>query len=270
MSTWHKEVTKSLADSVTAVLSDMKEDQKASQNSMMKKGKGEPAGQIKPKQALPEEDDENGNGNGNGKKLDPVNKKAVKKKFADRQDKDIDNDGDTDASDKFLHKKRKAITKAIRKTSRNGKKVDLSGKKEKVTVNPDDMKEEFEKINDFSNERAKLREALEASFDTVFQYTNKEEETYRDQWMSQFDSLVSEKEPNAYLDPLQRRVYYIEGITPEQAANRYISQCVANAALAGGEYTKSGLRGGDKYASSQHQGQEVGRVHHPRHHVNHR
>ena len=121
MSTWHKEITKSLADSVSAVLSDMKEDQKASQNSMMKKGKGEPAGQIKPKQALPEEDDENGNGN--GKKLDPVNKKAVKKKFADRQDKDIDNDGDVDSSDKFLHKKRKAISKAIRNTSRNGKKV---------------------------------------------------------------------------------------------------------------------------------------------------
>jgi len=263
MSTWHKEITKSLADSVTAVLSDMKEDQKASQNSMMKKGKGEPAGQIKPKQALPEEDDENGNGN--GKKLDPVNKKAAKKKFADRQDKDIDNDGDVDSSDKFLHKKRKAISKAIRNTSRNGKKVKLSGKKEKVDVNPD-MKEE---VSDFSDDRAKLRESLEASFDTVFQYSNKEEEAYRDQWMGQFDSLVSAKEPSAYLDPLQRRVYYIEGITPEQAASRYLSQCVANASLAGGQYVKAGTRGGDKYASAQHQGQEIGRVHHPRHHVKH-
>ena len=28
------------------------------------------------------------------KKLDPVNKDAVKKKFDDRKDKDIDNDGD--------------------------------------------------------------------------------------------------------------------------------------------------------------------------------
>ena len=57
MSTWHKEITKSLADSVSAVLSDMKEDQKSSQNKMLKKSKGEPAGQIKPKQALPEEED---------------------------------------------------------------------------------------------------------------------------------------------------------------------------------------------------------------------
>jgi hypothetical protein len=45
-------------------------------------------------------------------KLDPVNKDAVKKKFDDRKDKDIDNDGDTDSSDKYLHKRRKAISKA--------------------------------------------------------------------------------------------------------------------------------------------------------------
>ena len=46
--------------------------------------------------------------------LDPVNKDAVKKKFADRKDKDIDNDGDVDSSDKFLHKRRKAISKAMK------------------------------------------------------------------------------------------------------------------------------------------------------------
>jgi len=36
--------------------------------------------------------------------------------FEDREDKDIDNDGDTDDSDKFLHKKRQAITKAVKST----------------------------------------------------------------------------------------------------------------------------------------------------------
>ena len=50
-----------------------------------------------------------------GEKLDPVNKDAVKKKFDDRKDKDIDNDGDVDSTDKYLHKRRKAITKAIEK-----------------------------------------------------------------------------------------------------------------------------------------------------------
>lgn len=48
-------------------------------------------------------------------KLDPVNKKAVKKDFKDRKDKDIDNDGDSDESDVYLHKRRKAISKAVKK-----------------------------------------------------------------------------------------------------------------------------------------------------------
>ena len=47
--------------------------------------------------------------------LDPVNKVAVKKKFDNRKDKDIDNDGDVDSTDKYLHKRRKAISKAISK-----------------------------------------------------------------------------------------------------------------------------------------------------------
>tara|TARA_B100000073_G_scaffold320339_1_gene299937 strand:- start:81 stop:785 length:705 start_codon:yes stop_codon:yes gene_type:complete len=48
-------------------------------------------------------------------KLDKVNPVAVKKKFKDRKDQDIDNDGDVDDSDKFLHKRRKAISKAVSK-----------------------------------------------------------------------------------------------------------------------------------------------------------
>ena len=43
-----------------------------------------------------------------------MNKDAVKKKFKDRKDKDIDNDGDVDSSDKYLHKRRKAISKAMK------------------------------------------------------------------------------------------------------------------------------------------------------------
>ena len=48
-----------------------------------------------------------------GDGLDAVQPKAVKKKFADRKDKDIDNDGDVDDSDKFLHKRRKAVSKSM-------------------------------------------------------------------------------------------------------------------------------------------------------------
>ena len=49
-----------------------------------------------------------------GEGMDKVQPKAVKKKFADRKDKDIDNDGDVDSSDKYLHKRRKAISKAVK------------------------------------------------------------------------------------------------------------------------------------------------------------
>ena len=47
--------------------------------------------------------------------MDKVNKVALGKKFKDRKDKDIDNDGDVDSSDKYLHKRRKAVSKAISK-----------------------------------------------------------------------------------------------------------------------------------------------------------
>jgi hypothetical protein len=50
--------------------------------------------------------------------LDPVDTSKVEPDddFEDRDDKDIDNDGDVDDSDEFLHKKRKAITKAVKST----------------------------------------------------------------------------------------------------------------------------------------------------------
>ena len=47
--------------------------------------------------------------------LDALNKKALKGKHKDRKDKDIDNDGDVDSSDEYLHRRRKAISKAINK-----------------------------------------------------------------------------------------------------------------------------------------------------------
>ena len=47
------------------------------------------------------------------KKLDPVDHKELKGKHADRKDKDIDNDGDVDKSDKYLHMRRKKVSKII-------------------------------------------------------------------------------------------------------------------------------------------------------------
>jgi len=69
---------------------------------------------VKIKEAPVKEDNTNDKSD-DGEGLDKVQPKAVKKKFKDRKDKDIDNDGDVDSSDKFLHKKRKAISKAMDK-----------------------------------------------------------------------------------------------------------------------------------------------------------
>ena len=74
-----------------------------------------------------------------GKKLDPVDDKANDKKFTDRKDKDIDNDGDVDSSDEYLHKKRAATDDAID-----------GGKKPAKTVKESDDEEEGEVSYDFN------------------------------------------------------------------------------------------------------------------------
>jgi len=59
------------------------------------------------------------------KKLDPVDDAENDKKFKDRKDKDIDNDGDVDSSDEYLHKRRAATDDAIdggKKPAKNAKK----------------------------------------------------------------------------------------------------------------------------------------------------
>jgi len=50
--------------------------------------------------------------------LDTVDTSKVEPEddYKDREDKDIDNDGDTDDSDEYIHNKRKAITKAVGST----------------------------------------------------------------------------------------------------------------------------------------------------------
>jgi len=64
--------------------------------------------------------------------MDPVNKKAAMKKFANRKDKDIDNDGDVDKSDEYLHNRRKAVSKAISKDEamHDGDKMEIPPKKD--------------------------------------------------------------------------------------------------------------------------------------------
>ena len=67
------------------------------------------------KRTPPVEEDNTNDKSDDGEEIDKVQPKALKKKFDDRKDKDIDNDGDTDDSDEVIHAKRKAISKAIDK-----------------------------------------------------------------------------------------------------------------------------------------------------------
>lgn len=66
---------------------------------------------FKPKVMKSETNKNDKSDDGDG--LDAVQPDAVKKKFKDRKDKDIDNDGDVDSTDKYLHKRRKAISKSM-------------------------------------------------------------------------------------------------------------------------------------------------------------
>jgi hypothetical protein len=116
------------------------------------------------------------------KKLDKVNKKALKKDFDDRKDKDIDNDGDVDDSDEYMHNKRKAVSKAIEKDSDKAEKevdkevsdkedepkkdVGKSGKQTKVEVNPKLDEEKGEEMTSAEMEkRDEIMKGLEKKKD---------------------------------------------------------------------------------------------------------
>lgn len=70
-----------------------------------------------------------------GDDMDKVQPKALKKKFKDRKDKDIDNDGDVDSSDEYLHNRRKTVSKKVDENDDedmdNGKEVDTDDDKKK-------------------------------------------------------------------------------------------------------------------------------------------
>ena len=97
-----------------------------------------------------------------GDGLDAVQPKAVKKKFDDRKDKDIDNDGDSDDSDEFLHKKRKAISKAIKSDNKENYELGTpENTKAKLDATPGQSSDEWQQqVDTMQKKNISMREAL--------------------------------------------------------------------------------------------------------------
>ena len=109
-------------------------------------------------------------------KMDKVNKVALGKKFKDRKDKDIDNDGDVDDSDKYLHKRRQAVSKAIKKEGTYHIAKDMSKLRKKMQskmrydaanfkvairhIGDDQMSDELQKLKPNEDMRPIIKKAM--------------------------------------------------------------------------------------------------------------
>ena len=95
-------------------------------------------------------------------KLDPVNKKALKKDFDDRKDKDIDNDGDVDSSDKYLAKRRKAVSKAIKSDNKENYELGTpENTKAKLDATPGQSSDDWNKqVETIQKKNMSMREAI--------------------------------------------------------------------------------------------------------------
>ena len=98
-----------------------------------------------------------------GEGMDAVQPKAVKKKFKDRKDKDIDNDGDVDDSDEYLHKRRQTVSKAVKKeTKKENFEVGTKARTDHtLSVTPGQSPEEFDQqVSIMHKKKNSMREAL--------------------------------------------------------------------------------------------------------------
>ena len=129
--------------------------------------------------------------------LDPVNKQAVKKKFDDRKDKDIDNDGDVDSTDKYLHKRRKAISKALNE------------------------KEPKKKINASHCEEVELDENISDDARELINYAENDGQLYRQSAVPIMKNLTKKYKKDIYDSNMAQRLWKYHA---DRAAKKYAKE----------------------------------------------
>ena len=121
--------------------------------------------------------------------MDPVDHSELKGSHADRKDKDINNDGKVTGTDKYLHKRRKAVSKAVKgETATMNPKMD--------TANKGSNASEQKESTDMS-----IREKLMSVLEKKGHGNTEEKQAYDDNWSPGAKKMRDDnKDTGEYLD----------------------------------------------------------------------
>ena len=127
--------------------------------------------------------------------LDPVDDKANDKKFKNRKDKDIDNDGDVDSSDEYLHNRRAKVDDAIDGGKKPAKKEEKEdGVIKKIKSAPIDMTKPVAK-SPKTSEIEKIGESFVAFLEANLKSDGKDKDGEELSKKATDDEKIDEKEP---------------------------------------------------------------------------
>lgn len=230
---WHQEISKSLVDAVHSVVADYRNDK-------MEAAKAAKIKEEEKQASITKQVDSRGSG-------PYLDKKGKKEKAGDyKKGYHPEESGDAAAYKKFFEKalkkfgvsspselegdKKKEFFNYVDKNwtgeKNEEKKIKLSGKKEKVDVNPNVKEESLENIamgvNPFQRAVQNQKRNLNEAFQHTWGFGTPEEEEYKAQWMEKFHEYIAAADPHQYVDPLQLKVLYTTGVSARGAAERFL------------------------------------------------
>ena len=174
--------------------------------------------------------------------LDPVNKKAVKKKFKNRKDKDLDNDGDVDDSDEYLHKRRKAVSKSMDETT-----LDEAQKWVVYNTNNGKMEKEFSNKIPADRHKDKLNKKYEASGKLPYRVMQTESyEMGTDEYRKHTQEVTPGQEIKKYgefkVQSMREAMYKVWGINEKKLDKEDKDVVKSNKAMTGGKVAKVDMK----------------------------